>query len=65
MKGEGLFGKKALPCSLFLPNGGGWRCNGELEKTSGVLTGSRGGSKGGLSGGSDTEVRSDIEYRGE
>lgn len=65
MKGEGLFGKKALPWSLFLPKGGGWRCSGELEKTSGVLTGSRGGNKGGLSGGSDTEVRSDIEYRGE
>ena len=45
--------------------GGGWRCSGELEKTSGVLTGSRGGNKGGLSGGSDIEVRSDIEYRGE
>lgn len=54
-----------MPWSLFLPNGGGWRCNGELEKTSGVLTGSRGGNKGGLSGGSDIEVRSDIEYRGE
>lgn len=56
-----------MPWSLFLPKGGGWRCSGELEKTSGVLTGSLGGSKGGLglSGGSDIEVRSDIEYRGE
>lgn len=42
------------------PSGGGCRCRGlfELEKTSGVLTGSRGGRVGGLSGGSDTEVRS-------
>lgn len=54
-----------MPWSLFLPKGGGWRCSGELKKTSGVLTGSRGGNKGGLSGGSEIEVRSDIEYRGE
>lgn len=42
------------------PCGGGCRCRGllELEKTSGVLMGSRGGRVGGLSGGSDTEVRS-------
>lgn len=54
-----------LPSSLFLPKGGGWRCRGELEKTSGVRTGSRGGSTGGLSGGSEMEVLSGTEYFGE
>lgn len=54
-----------LPTSLFLPKGGGWRCSGELENTSGVRTGSRGGNTGGLSGGSDMEVLSGTEYRGE
>lgn len=54
-----------LPTSLFLPKGGGWRCRGELEKTSGVRTGSRGGNTGGLSGVSDMEVLSGTEYLGE
>lgn len=54
-----------LPSSLFLPSGGGWRCSGELEKTSGVRTGSLGGNTGGLSGGSEMQVRSGTEYLGE
>lgn len=65
VNGDGLFGKKVLPSSLFLPSGGGWRCSGELEKTSGVRTGSRGGNTGGLSGGSEMQVRSGTEYLGE
>lgn len=68
MNGEGLLGKKVLPSSLFLPRGGGWRCSGELEKTSGVRTGSRGGSSGGfavLTQESEMQVRSGTEYLGE
>lgn len=54
-----------LASSLFLPKGGGWRCKGELEKTSGVRTGSLGGNTGGLSGASEIEVLSGTEYLGE
>lgn len=68
MNGEGLFGKKVLPSSLFLPRGGGWRCSGELEKTSGVRTGSRGSNSGGfavVTQESEMQVRSGTEYLGE
>lgn len=48
-------GKKVWLSSLLRPWGGGCRLRGELEKTSGVFTGSRGGRLGGLSGSSDSE----------
>lgn len=48
-------GKKAWLGSERRPCGGGCRCSGELENTSGVRTGSRGGRVGGLSGGSVSE----------
>lgn len=53
LKGDG--GKKVWLSSERRPCGGGCRCSGELEKTSGVRTGSRGGRVGGLSGGSVSE----------
>lgn len=53
LKGDG--GKKVWLGSERRPGGGGCRCSGELENTSGVRTGSRGGSVGGLSGGSVSE----------
>lgn len=52
--GDGDGGKKWLG-SARRPWGGGWRSRGELDNTSGVRRGSRGGSDGGLEGASGTE----------